>query len=464
MPSPGAYRTKPDDSDQLPSGVPYIVGNEAAERFSFYGMRAILYVFMTDHLLGATGELAPMDPTQATIWQHNFMKVAYLFPIVGAILCDWLLGKYRTIITLSVLYCVGHAVMALVDFPELTGIAPRVALWWALALIALGTGGIKPCVTAHVGDQFGKGNKHLLSKVYMWFYFSINLGATLSTLLTPKLLDWYGPGVAFGVPGVLMAIATYVFWLGRHKFVHVPPGGTQFLRDTFGREGWGVLLRLAPLYLLLAMFWSLFDQTTSTWVEQAKHMDRQILGYEMNPAENQATNPVLVMIMIPLFSRWLYPWINQFVTLTPLRKIGIGMFIAPFSYLIPAWVQSQIDAGASPHIGWQMLAYVVITTAEVMITITAIEFTYTQAPQRMKSLLSGVFWLSVYLGNEITVQVNEFIQSRRDLGVEVLEGASYYLFFAAAMLVTSIAYVFWAMAYQGKTYLQDDEAATEVLE
>ena len=84
-----------------------------------------------------------------------------------------------------------------------------------LALIALGAGGIKPCVSAHVGDQFGKQNKHLITKVFGWFYFSINFGSTVSMPLTPWLLEHYGPGWAFGVPGILMAIATFVFWLGR---------------------------------------------------------------------------------------------------------------------------------------------------------------------------------------------------------------------------------------------------------
>jgi POT family proton-dependent oligopeptide transporter len=458
------YRTAPDPNETgMPSGVPYIVGNEAAERFSFYGMRAILYVFMTDHLIGMDGQLATMDPTEATIWQHNFMKVAYAFPLLGAVLCDWLFGKYRTILWLSILYCVGHAMMALVDLPALTGISPRTSLWVALALIALGTGGIKPCVSAHVGDQFGAGNQSLMSRVYMWFYFSINFGAMLSTILTPRLLEHYGPGIAFGVPGVLMAIATIIFWLGRKKFVHVPPGGKQFFRDTFSPEGLRAVANLIPLYLLLAVFWCLFDQTTSTWVEQAKHMDRVIFGIEINPSENQATNPLLVMLLIPLFSHVLYPAINSFWTLTPLRKIGIGMFIAPVSFLIPAWVQSQIDASLNPHISWQMLAYLVLTAAEVMITITAIEFSYSQAPARMKSFISGVFWFSVYLGNEMTVQVNKYVQQQAASGIKVLEGANYFLFFAGAMLLTALLYVIWSQTYHGDTYIQG-EKRTEVAE
>ena len=125
-----------------------------------------------------------------------------------------MLGKYRTILWLSIVYCAGHLVLAMDE--------TRNGLFWGLALIAVGSGGIKPCVSAHVGDQFSKSNAQLLERVFGWFYFSINLGAFTSTLLTPFLLESYGPTYAFGVPGVLMAIATLLFWMGRNKFVHIP--------------------------------------------------------------------------------------------------------------------------------------------------------------------------------------------------------------------------------------------------
>jgi len=451
------YLTSPTSTDKMPGGIPYIVGNEAAERFSFYGMRAILFVFMTKYLLDVDGEAAVMDSTTATIWQHNFIKAAYLFPILGAVICDWLFGKYRTILVLSMVYCLGHAVMALVDFPELTGIAPKTTLFVALGLIAIGTGGIKPCVSAHAGDQFGPKNKRLLPRLFQWFYFSINFGSAISTLLTPVLLKSYGAGVAFGVPGVLMGIATFVFWLGRNEFVHVPPAGTSFLRDIVSRDGLRAIGNLLPLYILIAMFWCLFDQTTSKWIEQAEHMNRYLFGWNIDPSQNQATNPILVMILIPLFTYIIYPVIERLFSLTPLRKIGIGMFLTVPAFAIPAWIQMRIDEGQSPHIGWQIAAYVLLTAAEIMVSITALEFSYTQAPKTIKPFIMGLFLLSVYLGNEVTVLVNKFIQSRQQEGVEVLGGASYYWFFTGVMFATSVVYVIWSQFYRGLTFIQGDE-------
>src|SRR5690242_652696 len=103
------YRTAPDSNlTTIPPGVPYIVGNEAAERFSFYGMRSILAIFMTTYLLGANGQLQVMSENEAAAWFHNFVAAVYFFPLAGAIISDCFWGKYRTILLLSIVYCAGH--------------------------------------------------------------------------------------------------------------------------------------------------------------------------------------------------------------------------------------------------------------------------------------------------------------------------------------------------------------------
>ena len=208
------YRTSPISTNRMPPGIPYIISNEAAERFSFYGMKTILAIFMTNYLADEAGSPDLMTEGQATVWVHSFVTAVYFTPLIGSFLADAFWGKYKTIIGLSIVYCLGHLALALDE--------TRLGLTLGLSLIAIGAGGIKGCVSAHVGDQFGKANGGLLEKVYGWFYLSINLGAFASTLLTPWLLDHYGPGVAFGVPGLLMLVATLAFWAGRNEFAHVP--------------------------------------------------------------------------------------------------------------------------------------------------------------------------------------------------------------------------------------------------
>jgi len=441
------YPSSPRSSKNMPLGIPYIIGNELAERFSFYGMKCILVVFMTKYLMDSNGNLSPISNEQAISWYHLFTSAVYFTPIFGAILSDAFLGKYKTILILSIVYCLGHFTLAIDE--TAWGLAI------GLSLISVGAGGIKPCVSAHVGDQFGKTNSFLLEKVFSWFYLSINFGAFISTMLTPILLQNYGPSVAFGIPGILMFIATIVFWMGRKVFIHIPPGGMKFLKEVFSKEGFSALLKLTPIYIFVAIFWALFDQTGSTWIIQAESLDRQWLGINWLPSQIQAINPIMILIFAPTFSYFLYPKLNSLFSLTPLKKISIGLFLTVPSFLIIAYLQQMIDMGLTPSISWQVFAYAILTAAEVFVSITCLEFSYTQAPNNMKSFIMGFFMLSVSLGNIFTAGVNSFILNAD--GTSKLEGASYFYFFAGIMLLTAILFLFVVKLFKEKTYLHKEE-------
>ncbi len=591
------YRSTPDQSTRLPGGIPYIIGNEFAERFSFYGMKGILTVFMTQHLLSRAGEPAFMNEEDAKATYHLFTAAAYFFPIIGAMISDILWGKYKTILIISLMYCFGHGMLALMDLgPELGLWDMKPFLFAGLILIAMGAGGIKPCVSAHVGDQFGSQNKHLLTQIFNWFYFAINVGAATSTLLTPLLLVTYGPWAAFGLPGVLMAIATFLFWLGRHKFIHVPAAGFKaWKEETFSKDGIRAVLNLSPLFLIFVpMFWAIFDQTGSAWVLQADKMDRE-LGFVWLPSQIQAINPLLILIGIPVFTYVIYPFMGKFFEPTPLRKIGIGLFLTCGAFCISAaietsveskqrtvaqnvfadlaadletrqlgpaadadeedpitkwsraaltaadiskWSSEQIAAAIGinsdtlaslrdanqpitqvqavslfrsladvdttgptvtllngavaatrllpkaaseneiewsketvnsylkdmPNIIWQFLAYIILTSAEIMVSIVCLEFAYTQAPRKMKSFIMGIYFLGVSLGNLFTSGVNAGIGLlKSEDGTSALDGANYYWFFTVLMAITAVAFIFFALRYKGKTYIQgeDDELEAE---
>ncbi|MCA9241819.1 MAG: POT family MFS transporter [Planctomycetales bacterium] len=477
--SESKYRTQPENTPGMPSGIPFIVGNEAAERFSYYGMKAILTVFMTKHLFDTAGHLDPMSAEDAKETLGWFGAAVYATPFLGAIIADRFWGKYLTILRLSLLYCAGHFVLAMMDTPLSSAVHSQYILITGLTLISLGAGGIKPCVTSHVGDQFGVANQGLLQRGMSWFYFSINFGSTISTLITPLLLVWCGPGWAFGVPGVLMAIATLVFWMGRYRFAHIPPAGKQFWTETISPLGLRARLNLTPVLLFVAIFWSLFDQSAGAWVLQADEMNRNLFTFEPTslgslgvslfgekpievsptPSQFQVVNPILVMLMIPVFSYVVYPTLNRFFEVTPLRKIGIGMFVGAGSFAIAALAEERIQAGVTPHVTWQLAAYLVLTAAEIMVSITMLEFFYTQSPRRMKSLVMAFCMLSISVGNVFTALVNRFIE--QDDGTVLLPGASYYWFFVGAMVLSATAFAVWSQFYRGETFIQGDEEAPE---
>jgi POT family proton-dependent oligopeptide transporter len=451
------YLTAPLKTDKMPPGIPYIIGNEAAERFNFYGMRAILVVFMTQYLRDRSGALAPMPENEANQWYHWFVASNYFFPALGAIISDAFWGKYRTIFWLSLVYCLGSLVLAFDD--------TRLGLGLGLGLIALGAGGIKPCVSSHVGDQFGPGNQPLISRAFGWFYFSVNFGSFFSILLIPWLLEHYGARFAFGIPALLMLLAVFVFWSGRYKFAHIPPGGKTFLRDTFNREGFAAIGRVAGIYVFVAVFWSLWDQSGGEWVLQAEKMDLHFMGIDWLSSQIQALNAIMILAFIPLFQYVIYPLVNRIFPLTPLRKIGLGLIVTGFSFFVSAWIETKIAAGLKPSIGWQIPAYALLSAGEVMVSITALEFAYTQAPKHMKSIIMALYLLSVSAGNAFTALVHFFIANPD--GTVKLHGASYYNFYAWLSIGCVAIFVFVAKAYREKTYLQGDtsvplaEAATE---
>lgn len=442
------YRTTPELTTRMPRGVPFIIGNEFAERFSFYGMRAILVIFMTKYLMGADGELDLMTDAQATKWVHLFVAAVYLTPLIGGFLADLVWGKYRTIIWLSIVYCLGHLALAMND--------TRIGLGVGLGLIALGAGGIKPCVSAHVGDQFGRANAHFLPRIFSWFYFAINFGSAISTVLTPWVLEKAGPNWAFGIPGVLMLLATLVFWAGRWRFAHITPRPKLFVRELFTPTILRNLGMLMVMYwLFVAMFWALFDQTASRWVLQAEHMNRNLFGFELLSSQIQAANPILVMLLIPTFSYLIYPFAGRFLKVTPLRKMALGFFVAVPAFALPAVAEHIIQTGGTPSILWQIWAYVLLTAAEVLISITCLEFSYSQAPNRLKSLIMSLYMTSVFAGNLFVALVNGLIEHDR-LPFD-LSGASYYWFFTAAIGITGVGFSVFACFYHPKTYIQGDD-------
>ena len=225
------------DRDRWPKQIKFIVGNEAAERFSYYGMKSILALYITKALL--------QTENRATTIIHLFGFVNYFMPLFGAWLSDRVWGRYHTILRISLFYCVGHGVLATSDMFH-TVDAKLMCLYIGLGLIAFGSGGIKPCVSAFMGDQFRPDQAHLMRKAYGAFYFSINFGSFFSFLIIPwiartaaplppgasfiargiwqmKHAGFTGYSWAFAVPGILMGLATLIFWLGTKHYVRKPP-------------------------------------------------------------------------------------------------------------------------------------------------------------------------------------------------------------------------------------------------
>jgi len=461
----------------FPKQALFILGNEAAERYSYYGMKGILALYITNVLL--------KDKDYSTSVIHLFGFVNYFMPLLGAWVSDKFWGRYRTILWISLFYCLGHGVLALSDMFH-TIDAKVWCLFAGLGLIAFGSGGIKPCVSAFMGDQFKPEQRHLLPKAYAAFYWCINLGSTAAFLTIPLVRKEFGYGWAFGIPGLAMGLATFVFWLGTKKYTMVPPSSKTrtagFFKVLFcalknrsrrkpDESFWDVarqrfseaevdaarsVLPILGIFALLPVFWALFDQTFSTWVLQGEMMVPLKLGtYSIGPEEMLSANPILVMLLIPVMTGLLYPTLGRFAT--PLRRMCAGMFLAAFSFVIVAWLQRQIEGGAQLSILWQLVPYVVLTTAEVLFSTTGLEFAFREAAPSMKSTIMSFWLLTVAFGNLLVTGITRVAGKvlGGGSGHDVSVTPTMFLFYAGLTFIVAIVFSIICVFYR----YRDEQAA-----
>jgi POT family proton-dependent oligopeptide transporter len=452
------------DASRFPPQVRYILGNEACERFSFYGMKSILAIYALS-LLG--------NADQSTVLFHWFAFLSYLMPLWGGWISDKHWGRYNTILRLSLLYCAGHGILALSDLSAF-GNYKLECLYAGLLLIAVGAGGIKPCVSAFMGDQFGEGQTRLVQRAYAAFYWSINIGSLCAPLLIPWVRDRWGYGWAFAIPGVLMGVATFVFWLGRHRYRHVPaqrqPSYWQIIfhglfRGVFrrgdrfldpARRHYGAACvndavavnRILWVFLLVPPFFALFEQHSSTWVLQGRQMEALVLwsGLTIGAEQMQSANPAFVILLVPVLTLWVYPRFRTRLG-APLRRMAAGMCVAAFAYLPVAWLQYRIENGETPGILWQLIPYFIITLGEVLVSATGLEFAYTQAPKSMKGTVTSLWLLTIALGQLLIVAVTHFGGKLAATGAGTAVSSGRFLLYAGLMSVTAVIFAIATARY-----------------
>lgn len=464
-------------SAKIPLRALFIVSNEACERLSFYGMSAVLTLYMTN-VLG-------MDKNHATEVSHLFKGAVYFLPLLGALIADRWLGRYRTILFLSIFYLLGHLALALFD--GATGVvnlgfttlpAAEAGLYLGLGLIALGAGGIKPCVSAFMGDQFDANNKAALTKAYSLFYWAINFGSFFAFAAIPWVRDKWGYSWAFGVPGIFMGLALIVFFIGTPTYTKVPPSGRKpgFLavvlhnllhhgspggfwapaREKYGDElvdGTRRTLGVIGIFSVIPVFWALFDQTSTTWVLQGEKLRAITLNlpgigaWKLDKESIQTLNPIFVMTLIPLVTLVGYPLAKKLgLNPTPLRRMTLGMVLAASAFVACAALQTRVDAGENLSILWQTIPYLLLTIGEVLFSTTGLEFAFTQAPKTMKSTLMSFWLLTTAVGNFL-VALLAALTGRYATGVSL---GKMFLVYAGMMAVVAVVFGIIGKRYAAK--------------
>lgn len=528
----------------FPKSVFFIVGNEACERFSFYGMRSVLTLYIL-HALQRSESFAA-----ATV--HLFTMGVYFMPLLGAWIADKFWGRYATILTLSSVYIAGNAVLALT-------VGSPVGLGIGLSLIAFGSGGIKPCVSAFMGEQFSPENRDFIARAFGMFYWAINFGSFFAFAIIPVIKDNFGYTWAFGIPGIAMGLATIVFAAGTPLYKRglgewvALPAGTILRRvlssaalygaapalffcivitlvapETLGeavasltplgklafvaifgaaayaaialifaiagflprtlakiaeaasadkksavpaaavpaeisektvvpaapemsmRERFRAIRGILLLFAVIPVFWALFDQMSTTWVILGGQMSvSSIFAYPINTETIQNANPVLVMLLIPIFSFLLYPLLNKtrLFKATPLRRMTTGMVLSAAAFVICGLLQHAVDSAAAAgtpqlSVWWMLLPYFVLTSGEVLFSATGLEFAFSQAPAAMRSTITSLWNLTTALGNFLVVLVVVVASD--------LSAATRFYFFAGLMLVVAVVFGTFSVFYKYK--------------
>jgi dipeptide/tripeptide permease len=399
---------------KVPTGHPigfwFFFWGEFSERCSFYGMKAILPVYLT--------AIMAMSDAKAGTYMNWFKMGCYALPLLGGFLADRFFGKYWTIVGFSLPYVLGHFVL---------GIPSNVALLLALALLAGGSGVIKPNISTLMGltyDQKRPGQEQLRASAFLWFYFAINIGALISTFALPLVTEKYGGtqhayAIAFQVPAWLMVAALVVFAAGKpfygvekREYRKPTPEEREQRRDT--------LLKLLSVFALIFFFWMGYEFNDNIWIYFTRdyvdlnvdlrwiHLPnlssiglRDYSGYGMGDhvelAQLQVVNPAVVMIFAPLFA-WLFKALDpRGRVFTAGNKMLAGFvfsFLASATMAVAALLASGVHTTADPHkvsLAWPVMAFVFLTIAEILIYGTGLEYSYAAAPATMKGFVTGCF-------------------------------------------------------------------------
>ncbi|MCP9259635.1 Solute carrier family 15 member [Dirofilaria immitis] len=553
-----------------PPSVFFMLGNEFCERFSFYGMRAILILYLiTEH---------HFSESEASFFYHSFIAFAYLSPLFGSIAADNYFGRFRVILWMSAVYVIGHILLSVGAMPDLDQTFRLIFDFTGLAVIAFATGGIKPCVSAFAADQFDEKQINERNQFFSFFYFSVNAGSLLAILLTPILRgrvkcfnSEYCFPLAFGVPGVLMLLAFILFLAGWRYYQITPPAKGNIVFSVFCcicyamREKICSIIRRHDkaehwLDYAIPKYSNNFCVALkgSTWILQARRLDGRVGPFMILPDQMNVFNPLIVLITVPIFEAWIYPLVERIFKVTPLRKMSLGGCLAAIAFVMAGILQIEVNktmeacpehgrvilqafgdslhsyeingtkltdgkidlpeglytvtsnsienaqnfqmnlssvasgkyldiepaltsspeymlkigpgncsvndcpynytiyakaGGAHTKYGQYALATTaifVITIGEVLLSVTGLEFSYSQASSNMKSVLQAIWLMTVFLGNVIAMLIS---------GSHIItEPATEFFVYAFLMIVVMGLFIMLAIRYNYISYVDDEDA------
>jgi POT family proton-dependent oligopeptide transporter len=404
-------------STHHPPAFWFIFWGEFAERASYYGMRAILPLYLVEVL-----HFSEQDG--ASVYS-GFKMAVYFLPLVGGFLSDRYIGKYWGIVGFSIPYVMGHFILGIENIP---------AMIIALTLLAIGSGVTKPNISALLGltyDQQRPGQERLLSAAFRWFYMSINIGALISQFVMPVLRTNFSYRAAFQFPAWLMVGALIAFAMGKPYYAVEKPGPVSLTPEE-RHQRWETLKTLFGFFGLVVFFWFGYEHNDSLWVYFAdKHMNLTIdwLGLTVRGDQFQWINALCVILFVPTISILASVLDKQQRIFTAYNRVLVGFVVTTISIAIMSAAGFIAQGETKVSVLWIIIAYVLLTLGEVLVYSTGLELSYTAAPKNMKAFITACFLVTNTLANFINILFAKWYDTVLSPGV----------FFGVTAIVTFLA-------------------------
>jgi proton-dependent oligopeptide transporter, POT family len=405
-----------------PPGLVILFFAEMWERFSYYGMRGLLKLYMVNYLFvtareGLQGcrnqsppcELVTGDPSHVLGWAFlrpllppnpaeaasliygTYTALVYATPFLGGILADRWLGQRKTVVVGGVLMALGHFVMAIES-----------SFFLALGLLILGNGAFKPNVSTQVGGLYPQGDPRR-DGAYTIFYMGINLGAFICNLVCGTLAAIYGWHYGFAAAGVGMMIGLIVYLAGQKYLAPdqlAVAGAEHVQRKPLDTAEWKRVWALVILCALNIVFWAVYEQqgnTMQSWADERTHWP-VVLGFQIPSTWFQSFNPLCIILFAPLldvFWRW---QARRQAEPSSVSKMAIGCVILGLSFVVMI-VGAQAVGGGKGSLFWPLFCTLLLTIGELYLSPIGLSLVTKVSPARIVSMMMGIWFLSSFLGN-----------------------------------------------------------------
>ncbi|MBN1300604.1 MAG: peptide MFS transporter [Melioribacteraceae bacterium] len=396
-----------------PKGLPILFFTEMWERFSFYGMRAILVLYLTKETMGDNPGMG-WSNADALVLYGWYTMLVYVMSIPGGIIADKLLGQKKTVFLGGILIAVGQLTLAIDNV---------VAFYSGLAFIISGVGCLKPNISTMVGGLYKQGDSRRDSG-FTIFYIGINIGAASAPLIVGYVGEVYGWHYGFGLAGIGMLLGQAVYIWGQKflkevgNFVSVQHiEGTKKSIPLTGKEKDRVIVLLIS-FLIVIVFWAAYEQAGGLMnIYTKEKIDRVILGWEIPASLFQSVPALFVIIFGTTVAAYWAKRNKKNKESSSLFKMAIGTIIMGTGFLLMSGAALEAEDGGKAMLAWLIFSYLLQVIGELSISPVALSFITKLAPLKYASIMMGVYFAATGLGNKVAGLVGELATNAGELEV-----------------------------------------------